>query len=323
MKLEKYISDLLYRYDLVIVPNFGAIIGRRKNARLDKDTSLFSPPYKELSFNVNLQEDDGLLVRYIADLQQLSNNDALLKIQEAVAQWKRILHTTGNLKLNQIGVFKQLGDSRIIFMPLSTKNYLSEAYGLTTFMHKPIVSEQIVKNKTAKETKKVAKQELVYKTKKPLASTKSNYSRFNKQIVKYAAIFVVGLGLLGGTAKIYQNNAQQPIEKFQKATFILPQDFPTITIKNPLRVITASKAIKKETNESYFIISGAFRNKKNAQKKVDLLKKANYNARIIGKNKSKLHLVAYQGYFSLSDAEKALTKIKETQPLAWIFTTKK
>ena len=318
MKLEKYISDLLYRYDLVIVPDFGAMIGRRKNARLNRSTNLFSPPYKELSFNINLQEDDGLLARYVADIQLISNEDALHQIQQIVAMWKHTLDTSGNLKLDQIGVFKKLGENRILYMPLNTKNYLSEAYGLTTFMHKPIVSKQDKITVVSNVKVKTNHTNLPFEH-KTIMSSKTNNSIINKQIVKYAAIFVIGLGLFGGVAKMYQNIAQQPVEKFQKATFVLTQDFPAIKINDVSKPDKPMKPIKKQL---YFIISGAFRSEDNAQKKVDLLIKERYHAKIVGKNKNNLYLVAYQGYANMNDAEKALKDIQKTQPSAWIFNIK-
>ena len=322
MKLEKYISDLLYRYDLVVIPDFGSIIGRKKNAHFNNDSSIFTPPYKELSFNVNLKENDGLLVRYVADLHQMSNEEALLQIQKEVANWNHILKDTKSLKLEQIGVFKLLDESRIVYMPLTTKNYLAEAYGLSAVIRKQIIEKNIEEeNISINEINRVEKIEVASITHKPF---KNIEPRRKKQVitwdfVKYAAVFVVGLGLFAGAAKMYQNKGTVQVEKFQKATFILKQDFPAITIEKT-QIKKENKVVSvEETKPNIFIISGAFRNKENAIVKVSELQNLGYKAQIVGQNNHKLFMVAYQGYTIEKEARQDLATFRKVQASAWIL----
>ena len=51
MQLETYISDLLYRYECVTVPEFGAFLTQRVSAKVHESTNAFYPPKKVLSFN--------------------------------------------------------------------------------------------------------------------------------------------------------------------------------------------------------------------------------------------------------------------------------
>ena len=71
MQLETYISDLLYRYDCVTVPEFGAFLTQRKSAEVHETTNAFYPPKKMLSFNEQIQNNDGLLAKYIADVEKI------------------------------------------------------------------------------------------------------------------------------------------------------------------------------------------------------------------------------------------------------------
>ena len=50
MQLEIYISDLLYRYDCVTVPEFGAFLTHRVSAKIHESTHAFYPPKKALVF---------------------------------------------------------------------------------------------------------------------------------------------------------------------------------------------------------------------------------------------------------------------------------
>ena len=334
MKLEKYISDLLYRYDLVIVPNFGGIIGRRKPARLDRDTYIFSPPYKDLSFNVQLQQNDGLLANYIADVTGMSYAESLKAIKETVQEWHRILQEEKRLKIDQIGIFNLIADDKILFLPLTTRNFLAEAYGLTAFVYKPLmrqpaepaVNEHEVKQtvEPAKPVEKQSVEEDVFEeltTEIPVQKSRNDY-----RFWKYAAVFVVGLGLFtAGIGMLRHYNQVQDEPVFQKATFVLKQDFPAVKISTPgtKTVKKVEKAVKPEAPaDKYFIISGAFRDKTNAEKKIQMLKKAGYPATIAGQNKLGLWLVAYQGFASHDDAVQTLNNLKKQHPGVWIFNKK-
>ena len=68
MTIANYLKDLLYRYDCVIVPNFGGFITNNTSAQIHRSTHTFYPPSKQVGFNVNLSYNDGLLANYIAKL---------------------------------------------------------------------------------------------------------------------------------------------------------------------------------------------------------------------------------------------------------------
>ncbi len=50
MQLETYISDLLYRYECVVVPEFGAFLTQRESAKIHESTNAFYPPKKVVVF---------------------------------------------------------------------------------------------------------------------------------------------------------------------------------------------------------------------------------------------------------------------------------
>ena len=51
MSLEKYIEELLYDYECVTVPDFGAFLTRSFPFEIDKINGRFNPPKKKLTFN--------------------------------------------------------------------------------------------------------------------------------------------------------------------------------------------------------------------------------------------------------------------------------
>ena len=81
MQLATYINDLLYRYECVIIPGFGAFLTQYHSAQIDSNTHTFYPPEKTLSFNRQLQTNDGLLANYVASVEKCSYETALQKIR--------------------------------------------------------------------------------------------------------------------------------------------------------------------------------------------------------------------------------------------------
>ena len=68
MQLSQYISNLLYRYDCVVVPEFGAFLAHKIPAKIQENKNSFYPPSKRLSFNAQLQINDGVLANHISEI---------------------------------------------------------------------------------------------------------------------------------------------------------------------------------------------------------------------------------------------------------------
>ena len=82
--METYISDLLYRHDCVIIPGLGVLITNYRSAQIHPVSHTFRPPSKSIRFNVNLQEDDGLLANYVSSCESISFASAQSKIEHFV-----------------------------------------------------------------------------------------------------------------------------------------------------------------------------------------------------------------------------------------------
>ena len=96
MQLSPYIKDLLYRYECVIIPGFGAFLANYTSASIEADSSTFYPPGKTISFNRQLQTNDGVLANYVASVEGTSYELALQKIRNFTG--------TLSLKLSKGGV---------------------------------------------------------------------------------------------------------------------------------------------------------------------------------------------------------------------------
>ncbi|RPD96575.1 SPOR domain-containing protein [Aureibaculum marinum] len=299
MKLSNYISDLLYRYECVIVPGFGGFVTNTKSAIISPYSKTFYPPHKLITFNSHLKNNDGLLANYIAAVDQVPYEHALNFIKFEVGQWYDIIKQT-DLTLDSIGKFSLDSNNTILFEPQTEINYLTEAFGLSSFVLPEVKREVLLKESAAVIERPVQ------------LNTKRN--KESNAFLKYAAIFVIGLSLLGvGANSIYQKylteqqiiatkEEQKQIQtKIEKATFIVSEALPSIGVEVSL------------DKKPYHIVAGAFRYPENAQRLVNQLMANGYKAKILGVNKWGLTQVAYESYTEKNDAINSLYRIRETE----------
>lgn len=307
MNIESYIAQLLYRYQCVTVPGFGAFLTEIQSAQWVESANSFFPPKKMISFNANLKNNDGLLANHIAEAEKTSYDYAVSAIQYAVMNWKKALEQNGTFSLKNIGDLSLNADNNIIFKPLDQTNYLTSSFGLSSFVS-PVVKREIFEQKM--ETLEVGK-----------VISLETEERKENSFLKYAAIFVLGLGLTGTIGySVYQNQIatqtvlvetavqKQVQNKIQEATFF---------IKNPMPAVTLSV---KERKLPYHVVAGAFREEKNADKIFNRLSNLGYKARRIAPNKYGLFPVLYGSYATYAEAQKAKKEIQEKDnPEAWLL----
>ena len=306
MTLATYISELLYRYECVIVPNFGGFITNPVSAKINSTTNTFYAPSKQLTFNSHLQNTDGLLAHYIATCKNITYSEAIAFIALEVSNWTTQLKNT-SLTLESLGVFNLNADNKLVFEPLDTVNYLTSSFGLSTFVTLEIKRSAFAEKIRSLEigTEKTSSEE--QKRKAPA-------------ILKYAAaaaiIFAIGTvgwnqfqnyqyNNLVAKAEQQQNKLEQ---KIQEATFVISNPLPAITLN-----------VTKETF-NYHVIAGAFREPNNAETKLQQLLKKGYPAKILGVNKWHLTQVAYASFNSEDEAINELNLIKRTESKdAWLL----
>lgn len=310
MQLETYISDLLYRYDCVTVPEFGAFLTHRVSAKIHETTHTFYPPKKALSFNEQLQQNDGLLANYIAEVEKIPYSTALNKISKEIKSIKSYLVEGETIHFKNIGELVLTTEGKIQFDPSSYINYLTDAFGLSHFTTGDVARE--VYKETVETIEDTA----------PITLTPEK--RSNRNWLKYAAAAVVLLGLGGFGATTYYNNTiedhnqlaqeqanEQLDAKVQEATFV---------ISNPLPAATLS--LEKQSG-NYHIVAGAFRVEANSEKKVAQLRDQGFKARKIGTNRYGLHEVVYATFETRTDAQRELFKIRREQNRdAWLLIKK-
>ena len=302
MQISQYISELLFRYDCVVVPGFGAFLSERVSAKIDKSSGEFFPPCKRISFNTQLKSNDGLLANHISLVEEITYENAISKIKKQVDYAIKSLKNSETIEFPNIGSLTNSKKGKITFEPTNKNNFLKDSFGLSAFISPTVTRE----NKKLRNKPTIA-----------LKTKKQNTYTFRK----YAAIGIILLGLSGIIAgNIYSNSidkhntlVQQEVEsiienRIQEATFSVSTDL------NPININILKKV------GDFHIVAGAFRIKKNSERKLRELKRLGFDARLIGQNRYGLHQVVFESYNTRKDAENALMKIKKTQDkTAWLL----
>ena len=316
MKIEQYISQLLYRHQCVTVPGFGAFLTEIQSAHMHEKTNSFYPPKKLISFNSHLKNNDGLLANHISKLEKTNYENAVASIESEVVIWKSILEVNHKFSLKNIGELSLNTEKNIVFTPSENINYLTESFGLNSFVSPSIkrvtgITEVVLD---------------VVKEKKPIAITPNEEietfeERRSRPYLRYAAILILGLSITGSIGyKMYQNHIaketllvetavqKQVQNKIQEATFFIENPIPSVTLT------------VKEEKLSYHVVAGAFKNEENAQKAYTELIGMGFKARRIAPNRHKLFPVLYGSYATYSEAQQAMTDIhKSVNPDAWLL----
>ncbi|MXV38099.1 hypothetical protein GO491_05330 [Flavobacteriaceae bacterium Ap0902] len=301
MNVEKNIIDLLYKYDCVIIPEFGGFLAHRKSAVFHPMDYTFDPPRKVIGFNSDLIHSDGLLAHEIAKKNNLSYTEALETIHEMVKSWKETMDAGKTLEIDSLGSFKII-DSKLEFSPNKDLNFSFDSFGMY-----PVQGQYILRETKAETTE----------------------TRQTGGWLSYAA--AIGFAVMAGTAAFFANdNLIQP-----QLSSVLPLLDNQITINRTIEkpvapVINLQMDDDKETNtlesstinnaplekpsinteeasldlsvKTYQVIGGSFKVYSKAMEHQAYLKKKGYERAVIVGKVGNFYMVAFDTFNNLEDA---------------------
>ena len=308
MKIEQYISQLLFRYQCVTVPGFGAFLTEFQSAQLDENSHSFYPPKKMVSFNPFIKNNDGLLANHLAQAEKISYEIAVNSIQIEVSHWKTKIQELGSFSVKNVGDFSLNSENNIVFVPTDQINYLTASFGLSSFVS-PAVKREVYKEEVEQLEEKA-----------PVIFTPEK--RRNYSILKYAAVFLLSAGITGTVGyKYYENkiaqetlivetNVQKKVnQKIQEATFYISNPLPAVTLTVP------------EEKLPYSVVAGAFRIESNAEEQYQRLLELGFKkAKRLAPNKHGLFPVVYGSYSTYSEAHEVMKNIQKLDNKdAWLL----
>ena len=218
--------------------------------------------------------------------------------------------------MDKVGLFTLGEEGNIIFIQDGLENYNLESFGLKPTYNKPIERKEETTNQAETSVRKIKET-----SPKP------------RLLLKAAAVIIplITLAYLSASHKENINDLYTQMASFNPFPSKdntkednMPLEEETLEINNSIEknIDKVEPPSKKEviftSTKSYYIIAGAFAERKNAVKMRDKLLNWNYNPKIL--EDSKLIRVSYNTFDNREDALLALNTIRRDNADAWLLT---
>ena len=167
--IEDLIGELLLKQSCVIIPSFGGFVSKKVPARIDYDSMRIFPPSKELLFNKQLINNDGLLINEYSSVNNISFDLASFEVESKVKEWQEKLSKKRRIEIKRVGYLYLNSEEKICFEQDRFFNLLLDSYGLESvkfFIEEESKIEEIKDKKTSI---------------KPIVSIERSYSKSIKE----------------------------------------------------------------------------------------------------------------------------------------------
>lgn len=351
--IAEAISDLLFARDTVVVPGLGAFVKKPTSAQVNPVANYFGMPSSEIVFDANLREDNDLVVNYIAEKNEIPEDEARRLLAMFVSDCFNSLKQGKKVVLNNIGTLYNDWAGDLVFEQDKAVNYNADAFGLCDFTPEPVlrsktkdeIKAEIEKQQKDKNTPVTVDEKAVHEHDKK--DNKDNgYDGFDDEDGRRRTWLwiLLGLLLLAGVGyglhyfKVVDFNKwfekEQPAE-FEPWKVILPEaktwetekEMPQeqaidtlVEQQQPVEVEQEPEPALVNSDANIRIIAGCFAQEENAARLVNTLKDKGYTNAFYELRGSKWY-VSFGRYATDEEATTILREIrKNTEYKAWILS---
>ena len=346
--IVKYISELLYDHECVIVPEFGAFISKENPATLDYANHRLTPPSKEVVFNGQLVADDGVLVDYMSVRAGMSHELASKSVHDFAMRSLAVLEADEPLHLEGIGTLKRINSKDFSLSLDENVNFLGDAFGLNAFSVQPIyrsetyqnIATQIAADQKKKNTRMTVHAEV--QEEHPHRVNRYNYKWF--RAAAYSMVVAFLLVLLGWGADrsdskfaswnpfFYSSpnefiakhlNGTRQAREFANVATLPTRQVAVPVFKNEINYLQPIdlESLKPTDINSYYIIGASLKNENDAQKCVKKFQETGFEGAVALPMNDKGNIrVAYELVKGRVAALRRLEVIKEEyNEAAWLL----
>jgi hypothetical protein len=134
---EEVLCQLILRHNCVVLPNFGGFVSKTISAQIDVEKGILQAPYKQLLFNRNLINDDGLVVAEYARLNGLYYQEGVSQLTDFTSKLNADLAHGKQVSIPKLGIFSKDADGVVRFEQDRHFNLLLSSYGLSNVTFVP------------------------------------------------------------------------------------------------------------------------------------------------------------------------------------------
>ena len=305
--IDPIIKELLVLHDCVIFPGLGGFVAQYASSSISDDNLIFKPPFKQILFNRNLTNNDGLLANSISKEWGISYEEPVEKISSLLFKINNEIKTNKQFSFEGIGILYEVNG--ILNFKQQSENLLMESFGLRSINMNDFLSHssegKIISIKSKSDVKQIIKNWsvaaavivlLFYSVWIPL---KTNL--FNRDSdFSYSDLNPFTFSKRGPSQEIKSNLVHKvPLssENIVSKSLIKTKK----EIKKPISISLNNKT----KSFSYEVIIGSFEEEKNAKNLIKKLRKKSFKARQLpffkqlfrvsaGKFSNKKNAVEYQ-----------------------------
>lgn len=342
MEIPRYIVEMLFLRESVILPGFGELKTSVKNPET-LPTGTLTPPGRTVSFNPSVKANDYVLARHIAEKENIPISQGNENLRTFVVEMMQALENHGVFTLSGIGNFSLDSRNSLSFTPDRDANFDLSTYGLGSVT--PV--EQLLKPRSATPEPVIRdKPDDTQDTPEPLAEETPVDRQHKKRWIWISIVVILmgGAGIIGylhpdyftsawshiteklnlshdasvtdtlpGNDQIPEENTQDVVNQTD-TTEVIPGDaIPPAQIEPPPAQPPASG--------DFLIVAGCFGQEGNATKMVTQLRDKGYaGASVEGKTSSGLYRVSAGSFSSREEAQKTLKEANARNELknAWV-----
>jgi hypothetical protein len=342
MDFYKYIAELLYDHDCVVVPGLGGFVTNYSPAKIHPVLHTFSPPRKAILFNARLRSNDGVLAHYIAEKEKISYDQALFNIKQFAENILGLIEKKRNAEIVKVGVLFQDAEGILQFEPSKEVNYLLSSFGLTEFVS-PAIQRRVF---PSRQDRRLYDRPVVRRDRRiPVALKRAiwiglpvlalliagslSINTLKQIYTQYSNVFP---DFVGQKEKIENEKSPANLKTITKTNISDNKTFRSADNKKS-NVIRSSNKEKQtgntETKNSsaslaahkFYIVGNCFLIEENAKKYIRSLKEKGYDgAGYFLPPKKKLFRAYFSSFNDRADAEPELKSIREKEtPDAWLL----
>ena len=305
--IDPIIKELLVLHDCVIFPGLGGFVAQYASSSISDNNLTFKPPFKQILFNKNLTNNDGLLANSISKEWGISYEESVEKISSLLFKINNEIKTNKQFSFEGIGILYEVNG--ILNFKQQSENLLMESFGLRSINMNDFLSHssegKIISIKSKSDVKQIIKNWsvaaavivlLFYSAWIPLKTNLFNrdsdfsYSDLNPfTFSKRGPSQEIKSNLVHKVPLSSENTVSKSLIKTKKE------------IKKPISISLNNKT----KSFSYEVIIGSFVEEKNAKNLIKKLRKKSFKARQLpffkqlfrvsaGKFSNKKNAVEYQ-----------------------------
>ncbi|MCX6350311.1 MAG: SPOR domain-containing protein [Bacteroidetes bacterium] len=303
---ENHIVELLTNHECVVVPGFGGFVLNDKNARISIKNELM-PPGKLITFNRDLNRNDGLLAEHIANRENLSYSTSQSRVENHVENWSSSLQKNKKLSLENIGFFDVTNEGKWRFQPDNNDSISPESFGLYPIQ----LSTESIAGIGHKGIEAFIKE----KIRQRLSFLKS------AGIGAVITVFIL-VGYWASTNDMAAGffNFFSPSKVSTEIKIPSPQNnFVDDSVnKDEMKTKIADEVIIADQTGCY-VIAGSFAKEENAKQLLEALKLKGFNPSILNKENNNYRVTFKAQPTDLTTAESLLEIVKTDNKDAWIL----